>query len=78
MYPDDPVEAKQILGGQILSPVDFVGNIEGMYGMGVRTFVEVGPKTVLTGLVRAILKGRDFHALAVDGSGGKKGFCWIG
>lgn len=72
VYPEDPDEAREILGGQILSPVDFVGNIEKMYAMGSRTFVEVGPKTVLTGLVRAILKGREFHALAVDGSGGKK------
>jgi acyl transferase domain-containing protein/NAD(P)-dependent dehydrogenase (short-subunit alcohol dehydrogenase family) len=72
VYPEDPEPAKKILGGQILSPVDFVGNIENMYALGVRTFVEVGPKTVLTGLVRAILKDRQFHALAVDGSGGKK------
>ena len=37
-----------------------------------RIFIEVGPKTVLSGLVRAILKGREFHALAMDAGNGKK------
>ncbi|MCP4108159.1 MAG: SDR family NAD(P)-dependent oxidoreductase [Desulfobacteraceae bacterium] len=71
-YPADPGEARQILGGQILCPVHFVSEIESLFDLGVRTFLEVGPKSVLTGLVKAILKGRDFHAVSLDSSSGKK------
>ncbi len=70
-YPDKPDEAAGLLGRQILCPVDFIGVITNMYDSGVRTFVEVGPKTVLTGLVKAILKGREFTAIALDASSGK-------
>src|SRR5262249_47186406 len=38
----------------------------------VRAFIEVGPKGVLTGLVRSILQGRPHAALAVDSSGGQR------
>jgi acyl transferase domain-containing protein len=38
----------------------------------VRTFVEVGPKAVLSGLVQAILKDRDVTVIALDRSSGKK------
>ncbi|OQX12980.1 MAG: hypothetical protein BWK80_43230, partial [Desulfobacteraceae bacterium IS3] len=71
-YPGDSEQAKQILGGQILCPVNFVKEIESMFESGVRTFIEIGPKSVLTGLVKAILKGREFEALALDSSSGKK------
>jgi len=70
-YPDKPDETAGLLGRQILCPVDFIGVITNMYDSGVRTFVEVGPKTVLTSLVKAILKGREFTAIALDASSGK-------
>ncbi|MEZ4527984.1 MAG: SDR family NAD(P)-dependent oxidoreductase [Desulfobacterales bacterium] len=70
-YPDDEEAAKTVLAGQILSPVDFVNEIRNMFQLGVRTFVEVGPKSVLTGLIRAVLKGLHFHALSMDASGGR-------
>jgi len=71
-YPDDPAEIRALLGQHLRNPVDFVGEIENLYAEQGRIFIEVGPKTVLSGLVRAILKGRDFHALAMDASSGKK------
>ncbi len=71
-YPLDADSARQLLGEQILCPVNFVGEIEAMFEAGIRTFVEIGPKSVLTGLVKAILKGREFNALSVDTSSGKK------
>jgi len=71
-YPTDPEAIRALLGDHLRNPVNFIGEVETLYADGGRIFVEVGPKTVLTGLVRAILKGRDFHALAMDASNGKK------
>ncbi|MCK5783908.1 MAG: acyltransferase domain-containing protein, partial [Desulfobacterales bacterium] len=72
VYPDDPVKVKKLLGHQLLHPVDFVSQIENLYKEGVRTFVEVGPKSILTGLVTSILKGRDSFAVSSDGSSGRR------
>jgi acyl transferase domain-containing protein/NAD(P)-dependent dehydrogenase (short-subunit alcohol dehydrogenase family) len=71
-YPTDPKAIRALLGDHLRNPVNFIGEIEALYADGCRIFIEVGPKTVLTGLVRAILKGRAFHALAMDASNGKK------
>ncbi|MDM8524923.1 SDR family NAD(P)-dependent oxidoreductase [Desulfococcaceae bacterium HSG8] len=71
-YPADAEEAKKLLGEQILCPVNFVSEIENMFDAGIRTFLEIGPKSVLTSLVKTILKGRDFKAISVDSSAGKK------
>jgi acyl transferase domain-containing protein len=71
-YPDSPQEAKKILGRHLLNPVNFVDEIELLYRDGCRIFFEVGPKSVLTGLVKSILEGKDFFAIAVDGSSGRR------
>jgi acyl transferase domain-containing protein len=71
-YPGDPNEAKTVLAGQLLSPVNFVGQIESLYDFGVRTFLEVGPKPILTGLVGSILKDRPHTAISMDASAGRK------
>ena len=70
-YPADPEKARQLLGDHLLSPVDFVSEINNLFNMGVRTFVEVGPKSVLTGLVKSILEGQNFKAVSLDKSFGK-------
>ncbi|MBI9082667.1 MAG: SDR family NAD(P)-dependent oxidoreductase [Desulfobacterales bacterium] len=70
-YPDDPDEARAVLADQMTHPVNFVGIVENLYASGVRTFIEVGPKAVLTALVRATLKDRPAIAAAMDGSGGR-------
>ncbi len=56
-YPLSPEAARELLSRQLTSPVDFMGEIEAIFRDGARTFVEVGPKGILTGLVRSILKG---------------------
>ena len=71
-YPADPDKAKQLLGDHLLSPVDFVSEIKNLFNTGVRTFVEVGPKSVLTGLVKSILEGQDFKAISLDKALGKQ------
>ncbi|MGP0063709.1 MAG: SDR family NAD(P)-dependent oxidoreductase [Isosphaeraceae bacterium] len=72
-YPDDSESTRDLLAGQIARPVEFVAQIEAMYRRGARTFLEVGPDARLTGLVRAILDGRDHVAIAVDASRGSAG-----
>jgi acyl transferase domain-containing protein/NAD(P)-dependent dehydrogenase (short-subunit alcohol dehydrogenase family) len=70
-YPTDPDEARALLGVHLARPVDFIKEIENLFNSGVRTFVEIGPKSVLTGLISAILQDRDFEAVALDASIGK-------
>lgn len=71
-YPHDSGKAKDLLGRQILCSVDFVSEIENQFKTGVRTFIEIGPKRILTGLVKSILKDQDFHAIPLDCSSGKQ------
>ena len=52
-YPDQDEEVRTLLAGQLARPVEFVAQVEAMYRMGARTFLEVGPDAKLTGLVRA-------------------------
>ena len=70
-YPDDPQAIKTLLGQQITHPVQFLAAIEHLYEMGIRTFIEVGPRPILTGLVRSILKNRPAAAIAMDATSGK-------
>jgi len=69
-FPADPESVRHILSQQLISPVNFVQNILELYKRGVRTFLEVGPKPVLTVLVRTTLKSRDHQALSMDASSG--------
>ena len=70
-YPKNIADVRSILGNQILAPVLFLDEIEHLYRQEVRTFVEVGPKSILTGLVHSILKDRNHQAVSMDASGGK-------
>lgn len=65
-YPDDAAEVRRTLAEQIVAPVRFTEQIEAMYAAGARTFVEVGPGQVLTGLVHAVLGERPHLAVATD------------
>ena len=68
-YPKKTVDIKKQLGEQIANPVRFIDQIESMYAQGIRTFVEIGPDAVLTGLTKSCLKGREFTALSLDKKG---------
>ncbi|MGD9384806.1 MAG: beta-ketoacyl synthase N-terminal-like domain-containing protein, partial [Desulfobacterales bacterium] len=71
-YPANTKKTKELLAGHLLSPVDFISEIKNLFKSGARTFVEVGPKSVLTGLVKSILNGQNFQAIALDASQGKR------
>ncbi|MFA5504920.1 MAG: SDR family NAD(P)-dependent oxidoreductase, partial [Vulcanimicrobiota bacterium] len=73
LYPKAAKAARTLLADQLVNQVNWVDLVEAMYADGVRTFVEVGPKTVLTGLVSSILSDRsDVKVVALDRSSGKK------
>ncbi len=69
-YPTEPHAIAQTLSRQLTSTVKFQHTIHHLYENGVRTFVEVGPKSVLCGLVRSILGDTDASAIALDRSAG--------
>ncbi|WP_437590989.1 SDR family NAD(P)-dependent oxidoreductase [Sorangium sp. So ce1000] len=68
-YPSGGDAARDRLSRQLAEPVRFVEEIERLYADGVRTFVEVGPGSVLTNLVADILSGRPHRAVALDRKG---------
>jgi len=70
-YPDDPAATRELLARQLVSPVNFVDLVRNLYAAGARTFIEVGPRSVLTGLVKSILHGNPLHALALDAGCGR-------
>ena len=57
----DPEEIKELMATQLISPVKWYDIVISMESSAVDTFVEVGPKKVLTGLVKKILP-RDTEA----------------
>ncbi|HEX4628649.1 MAG TPA: acyltransferase domain-containing protein, partial [Gemmatimonadales bacterium] len=71
-YPESPSEVRSILASQLVSPVRFLEQVEGMYAAGVRLFVECGPGQVLTRLVGRILGERP-HVVVSLSVGGKPG-----
>ncbi|MEU6551803.1 SDR family NAD(P)-dependent oxidoreductase [Streptomyces sp. NPDC046915] len=75
-YDPDPDAVRAGLAAQIGAPVAFVRQIEAMYEAGARIFVEAGPGTVLTRLVRQILGDRPHRTVACEprDGGGLRGW----
>ncbi|WP_451647199.1 SDR family NAD(P)-dependent oxidoreductase [Streptomyces vinaceus] len=65
-YPADAEGVRALLSRQVAEPVRFVDEVEAMYAAGVRTFVEVGPGRVLSGLVGRILADRPHTVVPLD------------
>ncbi len=62
-------QVAKMLADQLISPVRFQEQITNMYADGVRTFIEVGPHSVLTNLVSRCLEGQGHVAIALDRKG---------
>ncbi|HMQ59807.1 MAG TPA: SDR family NAD(P)-dependent oxidoreductase [Flavilitoribacter sp.] len=69
-YSGEPEDFKKLIKRHLLSPVLFMQQIERMYADGARIFLEVGPKSVLTGLVGQTLEGKGAKAISLEGQGG--------
>jgi [acyl-carrier-protein] S-malonyltransferase len=62
----EPETIRDIMARQLLSPVKWYDSMVTMVERGVESFVEVGPKNVLRGILRKILpKGGHFNAISV-------------
>ena len=68
-HASDPASIRRALAEQLRNPVRFVEMIEAMYENGARTFVEVGPGAVTSGLVASILGERPHTAISLDRKG---------
>jgi acyl transferase domain-containing protein/NAD(P)H-dependent flavin oxidoreductase YrpB (nitropropane dioxygenase family)/NAD(P)-dependent dehydrogenase (short-subunit alcohol dehydrogenase family) len=65
-YPADPEAICRLLAEHITSPVRFKDEVTALYQAGARIFIEVGPQTVLTGLVGQTLSSQPHLAVASD------------
>ncbi|WP_333767296.1 beta-ketoacyl synthase N-terminal-like domain-containing protein, partial [Streptomyces sp. IBSBF 2435] len=67
VYGADLDANRRVLTEQLIHPVDFAARVEELYGAGFRVFVEFGPGSVLTQLVRRVLGDRAHTAISLDG-----------
>ncbi len=71
----DPVIIKDIMAKQLIRPVKWYDIMLSMLQDGANTFVEVGPKKVLTGLVKKIVEpGKNIKIFSVENSQSLKNF----
>ena len=70
LYPDGADAIRRVLAEQPFEAVLFHASVERAYELGCRTFVEIGPRAVLTRLVEEILGDRPHVAVAVNPSRG--------
>jgi len=63
----DPDAIRQIMARQLVSPVRWLDIVREMQARRIRIFIEVGPKTVLSGLLKKILpRDYDYRCFQVD------------
>ena len=66
----DPASQREVMSAHLVSPVNFVGMLQAMAADGAQVFLEVGPKSVLSGRVPEILGKGAARAIAIDKSSG--------
>jgi [acyl-carrier-protein] S-malonyltransferase len=57
----DPGEVRRLMVGQLTGPVRWTQSIQRLQKLGADTYIEVGPRRTLTGLVKKILPGAVVH-----------------
>jgi len=57
----EPEEVRRLMVGQLTGPVRWTQSIQRLQQLGADTYVEVGPRRTLTGLVKKILPGAVVH-----------------
>lgn len=67
-YPQNPQEIQQVLKAHLRYPVFFKHQIENIYKAGGYCFIEIGPRNILTNLVKEILADRPHLAIALNSS----------
>lgn len=67
-YPSSEQALQEILANHILHPVIFKTQIERIYQAGGRVFVEIGPRQILSNLVKEILEERPHTAVPLNPS----------
>ena len=65
-YAKDSHKIAQMLTDHILNPVLFKEEIENIYGQGGSIFIEIGPKNILTNLVKDILKDKPHETITLN------------
>ncbi|NJM05377.1 acyltransferase domain-containing protein [Candidatus Gracilibacteria bacterium] len=65
-YGEDVHTYAALLTEHLVAPVRFTDEIAAMYQAGARVFVEVGPRSVLTGLTRQILGTLPYEVVTLD------------
>jgi len=65
-YEKDPQKISQMLAEHILNPVHFRDEIENIYADGGSIFIEIGPKNILTNLVKDILKDKPHETITIN------------
>lgn len=73
LYENDEQQVKDNLANQLENTVRFSDMIQSMYDSGVRTFIEVGPNSILSNLVHAILPNQEVNAISLDKKGEEGG-----
>lgn len=63
---DDIDDIKNMMVNQIQFPVRWTQTIQNMYADGYNVFIECGPGKTLMGLIKKILKGKEFEAYHVE------------
>ena len=57
----DPGEVRRLMVGQLTGPVRWTQSIQRLQQLGADTYIEVGPRRTLTGLVKKVLPGAVVH-----------------
>lgn len=70
LHSQDPATIQNLLGKQLVQPVQFMAQIEAMYAAGARVFLELSPRCLLTNLVSQILPNQDCVTVSFGGYGG--------